>query len=371
MIKKVRKAVCDYIPAVLKSWAVFRIPSLYEVFRIKTTSATIMLTNRCNLKCVMCGLWREPDSERELNTDEWIKVLTDLKSEGIKNVHLSGGEPLLLRDIGSIIEWASNNGFVVGMTTNGTLLTEERLNVLLKSGIRSIAVSVDALDDGYESIRGVTGAFAKVKTALELVAQAKKASNIDAYVNFTLMKDNLKDLKEVKGMADGLGLPLAVNLLDSTSAIFDVEDNKKAFWIDGGKGLEELKLALAYLRAEKAKKPSSLLLTYPAIDFIERYFKDPVIKDIPCVASQDRIIIDPHGGLMGGCMSMGIFGNLTEKKFSELRKEPKYKKARKAMFYKKCRGCSCGYYFNIRHMPWFIVKDLGQKVSKAMSGVKA
>jgi len=104
------------------------------------------------------------------------------------------------------------------------------------------------------------------------------------------------------------------------------------------------------------------------MDFIAAYFKDPVQAGIPCVVSQDRIYVDPYGNVFGGCLSMGQFGNLKNTSFGILKKDAGYKRARKNMFYKKCKGCSCGYMFNVRYAPGLILKDIIVKIRNTLKG---
>jgi len=350
----------NYLPTLVKTGLLSGIPALYPALEIKPSSCTIMLTDRCNLKCVMCRQWRKTPQE-ELKFEDWKSIIDDLKKNGIKNIHLTGGEPLLRKDIRELISYSSQNGFVVGLTTNGMLIQKENLEDFVNAGLRSVAISMDAVGAEYDKMRGVSNAFERVKEAVSVISQVKKERKIDAYINFTLMKSNISELKNVKKLADDIGLPVGICLLDKSSFLFDLEENRKAFWITEDKDFEDLRGIVNFLKSEKAANPRSLITNFPAIDFIEQYFNDPIQKRIPCVSSQDRIVIDAYGNLLGGCMSMGNFGNIKNRPFDELRKEKRYKIAKKNMFYKNCSGCSCGYLFNIRCFPPLIAKDLLQK----------
>lgn len=356
MIKKTRKLFLQYISILAKTTFLFRMPFLYHLLEIKPRSAVIMLTNRCNLKCVMCKLWDEVP-EKELSTEDWMKIIEDLKRNGIKNIHFTGGEPLLRRDLCELIQYSSQRGFVVGITTNGILLKKEMLDKLINAGLRSIAISVDALNGKYEELRGVANSFKKIEDTLSLVSDAKERSRIDVCINFVLMKSTIDEFKNVKNLVDRLHLPIFVALLDRNPSIFKVRENKALFWISNESDFQKLSALTNFLREEKIKKPSSLISNFVAFDFITAYFKEPIQEEIPCISSQDRVFIDPCGNLSGGCLSMGSFGNVRNNSFGDLLKEERYKRAKKNMFYKKCPGCSCGYFFNIRHFPPVIIKD--------------
>ena len=221
---------------------------------------------------------------------------------------------------------------------------------------------MDATGAAFDNIRGLPNSFERIEKAVFVVAEMRRKRKIAAYINFTLMKNNIEELENVKKLADEVNLPLAVCLLDKNSSIFDLEENKNKFWISGKEDFARLNNIIDFLKKEKLKNPSSLIINFPAIDFIMDYFKDPHQAHIPCVSSQDRVIIDPYGNLLGGCMSMGTFGNIKDKPFGELRKQLKYKSAKKGMFYKKCKGCSCGYLFDIRCLPNLVVKNMLERI---------
>ncbi|MCM8761092.1 MAG: radical SAM protein [Candidatus Omnitrophica bacterium] len=365
MHKRLRKLIFNYLPNIAKTGVLCAIPVMYRKFEISPTSCNIMLTNRCNLRCVMCGQWREK-ARRELSTEEWKRIIDDLRRNGFRNIHFTGGEPLLRADLVKLVDYANEKGMTVGMTTNGILLTNRLLDELMEAGLRSMALSMDAVGQDYDNIRGVAGSFQKLADAAKAVAKARARHGIDAYINFTLMRDNINKFREVKELADSMGLPVTICLLDKTSAIFNLKENRENFWIEDEAGFKGLGDVLEYARRELARKPGSLILNYPALDYISKYFRDPLQKNIPCVVSQDRIYVDPYGSVYGGCLSMGIFGNLMATRFGEIKKSAIYKKAKKNMFYKRCPGCSCGYLFNIRHVPSLIAKDAMAKISAVL-----
>lgn len=361
MHKKFMKFIFGYVPKLLKASAAHKAGFLYNLLEIKPDSCTIMITGRCNLKCVMCKQWREPPGQ-ELSIDDWKTIILDLNKNGIRNIHFSGGEPLLKKDFVELIRFSAQIGLIVGVTTNGSLLTGVILNKLIDAGLRSIALSMDAVDGGYERIRGLPDTFEQLSRAVEEVSIMKRKQKIDAYINFTLMKCNIKDLKIVKAFADKMGLPLAICLLDKNSFLFNLEKNTNDLWIKEKEDFLALREAINFLTQEKIKNPGSLIIDFAAIDFIERYFREPRQAQIPCVSSQGRVIIDPSGGLLGGCMSMGRFGNIMAKGFKELVADKTYKTAKKKMFYKKCPGCSCGYLFNMRLFLPSVCSDIAARI---------
>jgi uncharacterized radical SAM superfamily Fe-S cluster-containing enzyme len=86
------------------------------------------LIRRCNLTCKHCyATSADIDFPGELDTEEVYAVMDDLKAFGVSVLILSGGEPLLRPDIFDISRRAKEMGFYVGLSSNGTLITEDNI----------------------------------------------------------------------------------------------------------------------------------------------------------------------------------------------------------------------------------------------------
>ena len=110
----------------------------------------VSLTDRCNLRCTYCmpndfAAWLP--SEHQLTTDELVRVIEIAVSEGINEVRLTGGEPLLRPDIVEIVSRinAITNAPTLTMTTNALTL-EKVAKPLVDAGLTRINISLDTLD---------------------------------------------------------------------------------------------------------------------------------------------------------------------------------------------------------------------------------
>lgn len=141
----------------------------------------ISVTDRCNFRCPYCMpkevfgrdfafLHRD-----ELLTFEEIARLTRLfVRHGVEKVRLTGGEPLLRRDLEKLIgQLASIDGLRdVALTTNGSLLTREKALSLKAAGLRRVTVSLDALDDAvFRAMNDVDFPVARVLEAIDFAAE--------------------------------------------------------------------------------------------------------------------------------------------------------------------------------------------------------
>jgi cyclic pyranopterin phosphate synthase len=120
----------------------------------------LSLTGRCNLACVYCrggtpdGPGGGPGSE--LSAGEIKRLVPCLTALGINKLRLTGGEPLLRRDLEDIVAWLGTNGEIrdLAMTTNGQGLAR-RAEALKKAGLGRVNISLDSLKPGrYREITG-------------------------------------------------------------------------------------------------------------------------------------------------------------------------------------------------------------------------
>lgn len=161
------------------------------------------VTRSCNLACRHCrasskhGIY--PD---ELTTRECFKLIDEIVSFSHPVIILTGGEPLLRKDIFEIIEYGRKQGLTLVMAPNGTLLNDENIAGIIASGIKRISVSLDGPDaDSHDSLRQVPGAF---KQACDGIRKAKNAG-LEFQINSTVTKRNMELLPQIMSLAKDLG----------------------------------------------------------------------------------------------------------------------------------------------------------------------
>jgi len=149
------------------------------------------LIRRCNLTCMHCySISADVDFPGELSTAEVFAVMDDLKAFRVRALILSGGEPLLRRDIFEIAERAKSLGFYAGLSTNGTLIDAPLAGRIHGAGFDYVGISLDGLGATHDKFRRKQGAFAKSLAALRLCRDL----GVKVGVRFTLTQDNAADL---------------------------------------------------------------------------------------------------------------------------------------------------------------------------------
>ncbi|QQE77520.1 GTP 3',8-cyclase MoaA [Alicyclobacillus sp. SO9] len=156
--------------------------ALTDSFQRPLRDLRISVTDRCNFRCVYC-MPKElfgPDfaflPHKDLLTFEEISRLVRVFVRGgVKKVRLTGGEPLLRRDIEKLVAQIAEIDGVedIAMTTNGSLLTRERAQVLKNAGLQRVTVSLDSLkDDVFMKMNDVHFPVSKVLKAIDAAAEA-------------------------------------------------------------------------------------------------------------------------------------------------------------------------------------------------------
>ena len=158
------------------------------------------LTAKFNLKCLHCYAEKGKAKFKELSKKEILKVIPDFRKIKVPLVILSGGEPLLVKDIFSICTVFKNNGIRTSLSTNGTLINKTVAKNIKKSGIGYVGVSIDGIGHANDFLRGKKNAFSY---ALKAIAYCKEL-NIKTGIRFTVAEYNIKELKEVLSLCEKL-----------------------------------------------------------------------------------------------------------------------------------------------------------------------
>jgi MoaA/NifB/PqqE/SkfB family radical SAM enzyme len=129
----------------------------------------IELTRACNCSCLHCYISAGEPRKRELKTEQIFQLISDLNAKDVFYVALTGGEPLLRKDLLEIIKYACNFDSTVSLLTNGTLLTEEFIRQLPKKNF-VVSVSLDGFLTSAK-LRGSEADAEKIKRNLLLLKE--------------------------------------------------------------------------------------------------------------------------------------------------------------------------------------------------------
>ncbi|TNF55823.1 radical SAM protein [bacterium] len=162
------------------------------------------ITRRCNLKCVHCRSSSELEvgDHPDFSTKEAYRVIDDIASYAKPVIVLSGGEPLLRKDVFDIARYGTEKGLRMCIATNGTLVTDKICEEIKTSGIRIVSLSLDgASEDIHDDFRKQKGAFAGTINAARLF----KKHGIEFIVNSSFTRRNQEEISRVYELAKNLG----------------------------------------------------------------------------------------------------------------------------------------------------------------------
>ncbi|VAW68317.1 Heme d1 biosynthesis protein NirJ [hydrothermal vent metagenome] len=152
------------------------------------------LIRRCNLTCQHCySISTDKDFPGELNTEKVFEVMDDLKAFHVPVLIISGGEPLLRDDIFEISKRAKVMGFYVGLSSNGTLITENNIRQISEVGYDYVGISIDGLRQTHDRFRRKQGAFDEAINGIRLCHE----QGIKVGMRFTLTLDNAAELPDL------------------------------------------------------------------------------------------------------------------------------------------------------------------------------
>lgn len=144
-------------------------------------------TLRCNLHCQHCGSDCKVQSEvRDMPFEDFAKVLDSVAAHTDPHevfVIVTGGEPLMRPDLEECGLAIYNKGFPWGMVTNGFALTEEKFKRLRLSGLHTITVSLDGLQESHDWMRGREGSWQRATEAIRMIAESGMVHDVVTCVN--------------------------------------------------------------------------------------------------------------------------------------------------------------------------------------------
>jgi len=241
-------------------------------------------TRRCNLNCVHC--YSESENKiypGELTTEEAKAFVEDLSDFGVNVMLFSGGEPLLRHDLFKVARLASDRNIRAVLSTNGTLITEEKAKMLKDAGFAYVGVSLDGIGETNDKFRGKEKAF---ELAVEGIRNCFKAG-VKPGLRFTVTNYNYKDVPKIFSLIEtehiprvcfyhlayvGRGTGIAHNdltydqsrafmdyLLEKTEAVYNKGLNIEILTVDNHADAVYLYLKLKQKNPQKAEQALKLL----------------------------------------------------------------------------------------------------------------
>ena len=143
------------------------------------TTVHLSLTEACNLDCPACYVLKS--EEPPLNTSQVEQLISELAEMKVFQLAIGGGEPFLRKDLGHLVRYARQRGLVPNVTTNGTLLTRERL-AEIRGFVGQIQLSLNGYDAESHEAHRTPGSFEKTLSAMRLLREMDMAFGMNILV---------------------------------------------------------------------------------------------------------------------------------------------------------------------------------------------
>jgi pyrroloquinoline quinone biosynthesis protein E len=162
------------------------------------------LSYQCPLHCPYCSNPVDIGGDRyraELATDHWTRVFREARALGVLQLALTGGEPMLRRDLDELVAAGREAGLYSTLVTAGTLLTRERAARLKEAGLDHVQVSIQSPDPEENDRLAGNRSFERKIAA----ARAARELGLPLTINCVLHRRNLDRIEEILRLAEELG----------------------------------------------------------------------------------------------------------------------------------------------------------------------
>lgn len=250
--------------------------NIFNLYRKSVTKKHVLnylfweCTLRCNLNCLHCGSdCLKTSGISDMPIQDFVSVLDDIKNHDVKNltVCITGGEPLLRKDLEVAGKEICKRGYRWGIVTNALCLSPERYTSLLNAGLSSISFSLDGLENQHEYLRRNPKSFKTVCNAIDMsvAIQKKNPHRLVFDVITCVHKDNINTLPEFRDFLISKGVKMW--------RIFSIfpEGRGEANEKDLSLSKEQYKQVMDFIVETRTKYKDEIHLNYSCEGYLGKY----------------------------------------------------------------------------------------------------
>ena len=258
----------------------------------------------------MCAAWRNPSASSEEFDPEILRKIPG----GMKRLNITGGEPLLRKDLMRIVEILDSKTDRLEISTNG-YFTERLLEIARAFPKLTVRISVEGLPATNDSLRGIKDGF---DHAMRSLFGLKRLGLEDIGFAMTISGENCRDLLDIYTLAASMDIELANAVVHNSFYIFK-DDNEIA-------NVKEVDEAMCRFIEALLRSPRRALRKRIK-DWFRAYLNLGLLahvrgerRPIPCGAGTDTFFVDPWGRVLAcnGSAEPWIMGDLRTQSFDEI-----------------------------------------------------
>ena len=270
--------------------------------KYKNYDITLVVTHRCNAKCIMCSSYGNPSCVKDEISLEDIK-----KIPASKFIQITGGEPFMRTDLENIVAILSKKSKRLMINTNG-FFTDKLVDLCKKYPNLAIRISIDGNREVHNSIRRID-IYDKAIASLDAL---KKLGVVDLGISFTLQENNADQLMKMYEFALGKGVDFGVGVIHN-SFYFSKDDN--AIKNEDALKTELKKLVRVQLKSKRKKDWARAFFNDMSINYI-----DGKPMPVKCDAGISSFTIECNGNVLPCNMTPTewVMGNIKSQTWDEI-----------------------------------------------------
>ncbi len=254
----------------------------YNILAGKPLVVSFEVTSSCNADCMHCDKGGIIKDEKHLSPGEIGAIYRRLKPVAVQ---LSGGEPLLRKDIVDITRAIKQRGGVpfLILVSNGLLLTREKYLALKEAGVDQFSISLDFPDERHDEFRRLPGLFRRLEKTVPILTAER---NDDIVLNTAISKENMTILAALCDKAEEWGAYM------SYSAYSSLRTGDTSYTISSEEDLRTLRTAIDELQ-EMKKAGRQIRNTSSILENTYGFFRDGGVPG--CKAGYRFLLVTPEG----------------------------------------------------------------------------
>lgn len=307
-----------------------------------------MVTTTCNLHCRMCDVPEFNNRENNLTLEKIKEIIWQAAQAGAEILEISGGEPMMRKDIYEIIAFAASLKLKVMMVSNGVLIGPSEAQKLLEAGVSLIPMSLEGPEELNDKIRG-KGNFKKTLSAIKsFLANSTKIPELQVSAGITLSRHNYKIVRTFsKYLLEDVGVHcITINPFTGTMMSQENFKARKDEFIIPEELIPDLIFEMEQLAQYSESRPGKL----PSPRYIRRipeYFDgNKILPSGGCGMPLTFIGISPRG-LVFPCWHGPVIGDLKQSVLSEILASTARKEYVEKALSGDCPGCLSSCYSEI------------------------
>ena len=295
----------------------------------RPTSIALLMTERCNARCIHCDIWKNRGREDRPTCDQWKTVLSDLRRWlGPVHVVLTGGEALLNPDTVELVSHGSSIGLVVEVLSHGFWRDQSVFERLALARPARITISFDGVGAAHDRVRGRENFGATTETSILILNRIRREHSLPMKLRLktVIMQQNLDDVCEVAWFAKRNGLEVFYQPIEQT---YNTVEDREWFEHSDNWPADPAK-AVAVINELRDLKRRGLPIanTFNQLEVMIPYFTDPrqlglavrshtAHEKRQSCAAMTSLQIQANGEVRA-CLARSPLGNIRERSVREI-----------------------------------------------------